>query len=189
MSALPNPDKRMTIDEFVEWCVERDDDERWELVDGVPMKMMAPQTPRHTDTKGFVWVEFRRAIAVANLPCRAFLDGVGTKTGDQNSRIPDVSVQCEPQDDDAIWLAAPIVLVEVVSRGSGTRDGRDKLIEYFGLPSVQHYLLVYPERRSVVHHRRGAAEGEIMTRIVLDGEIELSPPGFTVAVKAFFGDA
>ncbi|WP_210248876.1 Uma2 family endonuclease [Aureimonas leprariae] len=178
----------MTVDEFVEWCAARDDDERWELVDGVPVRMMAPQTPRHTDAKGFIWNEFRRAIATAGLSCRAFLDGVGTKIGEYTSRIPDVSVQCEPMDDDAVWLTAPIVLVEVVSRGSVTRDGRDKLIEYFGLPSVEHYLLVYPERRTVVHHQRKASSRDIATRIVEEGEIELSPPGFSVVVSSFFED-
>jgi Uma2 family endonuclease len=189
MSAMQKPiAPNMTVDEFVAWCAGRDDDARWELVDGVPIQMMAPQAPRHTDAKGFVWVAFRRAIAATGLPCRTLLDGVGVKIDDRTSRIPDVSVQCEAVDDDAIWLTAPMVLVEVVSPGSGTWDARDKLADYFALPSVEHYLLVYPQRRLVIHHKRGASDRDIITRIVDCGEIDLSPPGFRVAVEAFFGD-
>lgn len=107
---------------------------------------------------------------------------------ERNGRIPDVLVQCGSLDDDAVWLTAPVILVEVVSPGSGMRDSRDKLLDYFSIPSLQHYLLVYTDKRLVVHHRRGASDRDIATRIQEDGKIDLSPPGFSLAVASFFED-
>jgi Uma2 family endonuclease len=170
------------------WTNSQVPDARRELVDGVPFKMLAPQTRRHGRTKLAVRSALSRAIADAELPSEALVDSVGVKIDDRNGRIPGVSAQCEPLDDDAIWLTARTVPVEVVSPGSGTRDGQDKLSDYFGLPSVQHSLLVYVERRLVVHHRRGASDRDIATRIVEAGDVELAPRGFRVPLASFFDD-
>jgi Uma2 family endonuclease len=60
-----------------------------------------------------------------------------------------------------------------------------KLSGYFSLPSVQHYLILDPERRVVIHHKRGQGE-TIETRVLTGGVARLDPPGFEVAVEALF---
>jgi Uma2 family endonuclease len=45
---------------------------------------------------------------------------------------------------EATTVADPLVLVEVLSPDSGTTDRATKLRAYFKLPSVQHYLIVWP---------------------------------------------
>jgi Uma2 family endonuclease len=57
-------------------------------------------------------------------------------------------------------------------------DTGAKLADYFRLASVQHYLLVRPTRREVMHHRR-VADG-ILTQIVRTGVIQLDPPGLVI---------
>ena len=38
-------------------------------------------------------------------------------------------------------------------------DAGGKLADYFGVPSVMHYLIVRPLRREVIHHaRRGGGD-------------------------------
>jgi Uma2 family endonuclease len=54
-------------------------------------------------------------------------------------------------------------------------------VEYFSVPSIQHYLIVNPVKKVVVHHARGQG-GDIVTRIASSGEISLIPPGITVPV-------
>lgn len=185
MSALAS--SRMAIDEFVAWAAEQGGDERWELVDGVPVRMMAPQTRRHGEVKGLVWLALRGAIAKQGLPCTAVLDSAGVRIDDQNSRIPDVSVECgETGEADGIWLNDPVILIEVVSKGSVRRDERDKLIDYFRLPSLVHYLVVYPGEELVVHHRRVAERDDLSTAFVREGDIDLTPPGLTVPIGRFF---
>lgn len=185
MSALAT--SRMTIEEFVLWANQQGGDERFELVDGVPVRMMAPETRRHGEAKGLVWLALRSAIARQGLPCVALLDSVGVRIDGSNSRIPDVSVECgELGDEDGLWLNAPVILVEVVSRGSLRRDERDKLIDYFRLPSLIHYLVVYPAEELVVHHRRIVGRDDLSTAFVREGDLELSPPGLHVPIRGFF---
>jgi Uma2 family endonuclease len=76
----------------------------------------------------------------------------------------------------------------VLSASSATRDVRDKLVGYFRVPSVHHCLIVDPDRRIVVHHRRREAD-VIETRILADGVLSLAPPGLAVAVADLFSPA
>ena len=78
-----------------------------------------------------------------------------------------------------------IVVVEVSSPSTGRRDEHEKLIGYVAVPSIQHYLIVYAERRIVVHHAR--AGDAITTRILGSGSIRLDPPGLDLAVEDLFG--
>jgi hypothetical protein len=55
----------------------------------------------------------------------------------------------------------------------------------FLAPSVEHYLILDPERRVVIHHKRGGSDA-IETRVLSEGAVKLNPPGFWVAVEAVF---
>ena len=81
----------------------------------------------------------------------------------------------------------PLVPVEVLSPDSGTKDRATKLRAYFKLPSVQHYLIVWPEGRRIVRHSR-MPNDQVATRIFVSGEIGLDPPGVTVTVEEFYVD-
>ncbi len=43
-----------------------------------------------------------------------------------------------------------------------------------------HYLIVKPENRTIIHHRRDT-EGIISTRIIRDGPVRLDPPGIELS--------
>jgi Uma2 family endonuclease len=45
-----------------------------------------------------------------------------------------------------------VIVVEVISPTSAHSDTSAKLIGYFKLPSVQHYLVIDPDARTVTHH-------------------------------------
>jgi Uma2 family endonuclease len=60
------------------------------------------------------------------------------------------------------------------------KDLRDKLVGYFRVPSIAHYLIVDPDNRLVIHHARGS--DAIATRILHDGALKLAPPGIELAV-------
>ena len=81
-------------------------------------------------------------------------------------------------------LAHESRLLPIAPATAATDHGR-KLSGYFSLPSVQHYLILDPERRVAIHHKRGVGDA-IETRVLSDGAIRLDPPGFQVAVKALF---
>jgi len=101
---------------------------------------------------------------------------------------PDALLRCGPAlPGDATTVADPLVLVEVLSPDSGTRDRATKLRAYFKLPSVQHYLIVWPDEQRIVRHSR-MPNDELATQLFVSGEIRLDPPGITLTVEEFYLD-
>jgi Uma2 family endonuclease len=173
----------MSADEFLRWAEGKDG--RWELHDGVSM-MMSPERVLHGDTKGEAYATLREAVQRSGLPCKAYPDGVAVRIDARTAYQPDASVSCgarPPPDGQAI--ADPIIVVEVLSPSTAATDHGRKLSGYFSLASVEHYLILDPERRVVIHHKRGRGD-TIETRVLSDGAVRLEPPGFEVAVSALF---
>ena len=85
-------------------------------------------------------------------------------------------------------MTDPIIVVEVLSPSTAAIDHGPKFSGYFSLASVQHYLILDPERRVVIHHKRGVGDA-IETRVLADRVARLDPPGFEVAVEAMFPPA
>jgi Uma2 family endonuclease len=75
----------------------------------------------------------------------------------------------------------------VLSPATSATDRAWKLREYFRLPSVRHYLIVWADRQQIVHHQRDDA-GTVVTTLLTDGEISLVPPGISVAVAEVYAD-
>lgn len=185
MSATSLPKTRMKVEEFLTWA-DKQPDGRYELIEG-EIVAMSPERVRHNLVKLAVARALGDAVKAAGLPCTVFTDGVSVVIDDRNTREPDASVQCGVDVDfDSMILEAPMIVVEVASPSSEGIDTETKLVEYFSVASIRHYLIVLSEKRVVVHHRRNDG-GDIATRIVHDGEIILSPPGMTVPVVALLG--
>jgi Uma2 family endonuclease len=109
------------------------------------------------------------------------------KIDERTAYEPDAVVHCgEVLADDAVIVPAPMIAVEVLLPRIAARDTGAKLADYFGLPSVRHYLIVRTDRPTVIHHRRGDAE-VIETRIVTAGELQLDPPGITLDLARIYG--
>jgi Uma2 family endonuclease len=105
---------------------------------------------------------------------------------EQTVYAPDGVVVCGPRlPADAILLVNPVIVVEVLSPSTAAVDHGRKLSGYFSLPSVEHYLILDPDRRVAIHHKRGRGDA-IETRALSEGAVRLDPPGFEVAVEALF---
>jgi Uma2 family endonuclease len=187
MTAHSIPKSRMKVPEFLAW-VETQPHGRYELVGG-EIVAMAPERVRHNLVKLAVARALQDAVKAAALPCIVFTDGVAIVINDETTREPDASVQCGVQADlDSMIIEAPLIVVEVTSPSSENNDVDVKLVDYFSVPSIQHYLIIFPERRVAVHHQRND-RGTIDTRIVHDGDIVLNPPGISLPVTALLGPA
>lgn len=185
--SIPAPaQRRMTADEFIAWAMEQPEGQRYELVAG-EIVGMAPERAGHSRTKGLVYRQLQDGLAAANLPCEAFPDGMSVEIDEATVYEPDALVRCGPPlPDEAVKVPDPLIIVEVLSPSTRARDAGAKLADYFKLPSLRHYLIVDTKTRTVIHHRREAEGAEVRTRILRAGAIELDPPGFAVAVEAFF---
>jgi len=168
---------RMTSDEFIAWAMEQG--QRYELAAGEVVGM-APERSAHALTKAHVWRCLTEAVEAAGLRCDVYPDGMTVEVDVGTVYEPDAVVRCGPRlPDDAVKLNDPVVVVEVLSPSMRACDVGAKLIDYFRLPSVQHFLIVRTEDRAIIHYARND-DGTILTRIVREGELRLDPPGLIV---------
>ncbi len=179
------PKSNLTVEQYLK--AYRGAQGRYELVAGHVVKMAA-ETATHVRLTGRVFRALASAIERKDLDCEAFQDGITVKTSTNTAREPDVSVQCgKSLDGDSLLLDKPLILVEVVSPGSVSKDESQKLAEYFRIPSVMHYLIVWPSERMCYHHKR-LSDGKVLTTIVRSGKIEFDPPGISISFKDVFGE-
>jgi Uma2 family endonuclease len=175
----------MTVDEFLAWAV-RQDKGRYELFDGRVI-MQQPERWGHLNRKGEIFVALRVAIERAGAPLFAATDGATVRIDKATAFEPDALVAPLPYpDDDTIEIPNPIIVVEVLSPSTAKRDLSDKLAGYFQVPSIQHYLVIDPEDREIIWHRRATAGTLEPPRTLREGSLRLDPPGVVLAVADVF---
>ena len=165
------------------WAEEQEG--RWELYNGVPYAM-APERTRHIEVKFAVQTAFCRPSERQACSATMLVDGASVRISQDVVHEPDALVYCGPKlPGDAIEVPNPVVVVEVASPSTRKIDASLKLKGYFSLPSVHHFLIVDPEGPPVIHHRR-QADGTILTSLVQEGTLTLSPPGIELSVAEMF---
>jgi Uma2 family endonuclease len=178
----PHPQTRMNVDEYLAWSEANPG--RYELVQGEVFSMAAERA-QHADTRVAVFDALRGAIRAAGITCRAMPDGMTVRINAHTAYEPDALIYCGPRiDPDAIEVKNPVIVVEVLSPSTRRIDASEKLVGYFKVPSIHHYLMIDPDRRTVVHHRRTG--NGIDTAFLQDGSLRLDPPGLELSVPALF---
>ncbi len=142
-------ERLMEVDEFLLWCLDQED--RYELVDGVPVKMveevMTPDGPKMmTGASGLhdrIVVHLIGALhaQLRGSPCRPTTAAIGVKTKFRSVRRPDVAVTCDEVRADR-YDANPKLIVEVLSPSNRGVSWQRKLDEYWRLDAPQYVLLV-----------------------------------------------
>ncbi len=179
------PRHNLTVEEYLE--AYEGAPGRYELVDGDVLKM-ASETVLHVRLKGQVFHALKNAISATGADFEAFQDGVSIKISARTAREPDVSVQCDRAlDENSLVLDNPVIVVEVVSQSSVGTDENRKLAEYFSVPSIMHYLIVWPKQKYCYHHKR-IGDDKVLTAIVRSGAIDFDPPGLTIMLDDIFGE-
>jgi Uma2 family endonuclease len=174
----------MSASAFLEWAEAQEG--RYQLISG-EIVAMAPERVEHVHVKRMAANALDAAAAAAKLLCRAYVDGLGVKIDDSTVFEPDALVNCgAPPSRGSLIAPNPVIVVEVISPSTAARDIAEKYANYFRHPSVQHYLILFIEKRIAILHSR--AEGEMLkSRIARDGDrLTFDPPGIEVAVSDFF---
>lgn len=176
--------QRLTVEEFIAWSRAQESG-RYELEDGRIIKM-APERLGHIKVKFLVAITLTDAVKTAAAPVFVLTDGATVRIGPTTAYEPDAMVYAGPElPDSSIEISTPIIVVEVLSPSSGPRDSVQKLKNYFTVESIQHYLIVDPDERLVLHHRRSTGSAFI-AQVISEGELNLDPPGLTLDIAHFF---
>ncbi|HMK90056.1 MAG TPA: Uma2 family endonuclease [Methylocystis sp.] len=178
------PPQRLSVAEFLAWSETQEG--RYELVDG-RVYAQAAERVAHTKMKGLVFLALAEAIKKRGLDCRALVDGAAVRVGARSVFEPDALIYCGPElPPDATLVENPVVVVEVISPSTGRNDTTRKLAGYFNLPSIQHYLMIDPDERLVVHAERGA-DGVVRTHFFKGGVVKMDPPGLELPLEEIYG--
>lgn len=176
---------RMTVDEFLAWAV-RQEKGRYELFKG-RVVMQQPQTWRHAELRVRIYNLLVAAIDHAAVPFFAAPDGMTVRISEDEAFEPDALVAPLPKPEGLdLEIPNPILVVEVLSPSTTKRDLTDKLVGYFQVPSIEHYLVLDPEEREVIWYHRAAGGALEPPVSVQEGTLRLDPPGIALAIADVF---
>jgi len=148
----------ITVDEFLKRLDAAPRDERWQLIRGEIVRLMAGGTRRHAAIAMNIGVAL--SMAARRRGCRALPDVFVRNTEiDDTVVAPDILVECGPQDGGSRTVEAPVVVVEVLSPSTMVFDRGTKLAFYQSLPSLRHIVLVYQDEMRVEAWSRPLLEG------------------------------
>ena len=169
--------RAMTVDDYLAWSDSQSERRRTELING-RIVAMTPERIEHVEVKFATALALKVAISRAKVAYHALGDGLTVRVDDHTAYEPDALVYCgERLERGSLTVPNPVVIVEVLSPTTAHTDTSAKLIGYFKLPSVRHYLVIDPDTRSVTHHRRsagGAISSETMTAGTIDFDVGIS---------------
>lgn len=163
--------------EFAAW--ERNQPDRHELIGG-QVHMMVGGTAAHAAIVGSVFARLRDAARRRG--CRAFATDMKLKAAD-NVTYPDLFATCAHVDDRATIVDDAVVVIEALSPSTHDVDFGRKLLGYQQLASLELYLLIQQDARSVTAVRR-AGTSWTMTTITETGEVEIA----ALAMKLTLGE-
>lgn len=145
----PTTERLYTFEEYLNY----DDgtDNRYELVDG-RLDLVNPPTIQHFLLAKFIERLLDAEINRLGLDWLCFKE-TGVRTGKNKSRLTDICVVTSAQakeliNESAVFETAPLLVVEVVSPESISRDYRRKRSEYAAL-EVSEYWIVDPLKNQV----------------------------------------
>ena len=149
-ATLTRSTQKLTFEDYLAY----DDgtDTRYELVDGELLPMNPPKA-KHSKVASLLYKTLDRAIEQKGEPWVVRWD-YGIRTGVTKSRIADLTVLTEEQEDlllekSAVLEEPPILAVEIVSPDDPARDYRYKRSEY-GAKGIPEYWIVDLQKQQVV---------------------------------------
>jgi len=169
----------MTAEKFITWAMEQPEGTHYELHNG-EVVAMSPERSAHSIVKVEVVFKLMGALRAQGLPCDVYTDSMAVSVSAHTVYEPDIVVRCGKQlDGNVVLILDPMIVMEVLSPSSRSRDTTVKLVDYFRIPSLHHYVVLNAVTRTIVHHIK-SDDGDILTRIIGDGVLRLDPPGITI---------
>jgi len=163
-----------SIDDYLAWVERRPDDERYEVVGGVPVMSPSP-TGWHQFALARLLTLLGRACPPSHVVLPAPLDWVLWQQPRLQIRQPDVVVVARPEARAPRLTRAPLLAVEILSPGSFERDAVTKRREY-ARAGLDHYWLVDPETPQVALYRRHDDTLDLVCHATGDAAVAVDEP-------------
>ena len=175
--------KHWTPDEFFAW--QERQDQRYELVGGLPLKMMAGALNRHDTIVVNLLAELRNRLRGQS--CVPFTADGAVQTYPGQIRRPDVGVDCGRRDPDGYLAADVRMVVEVLSPSTRDFDTYGKIAEYKAIGSLEYIMIVEPNAAEVVlWSRDGTGAWSDTTIDDMAGAVALPSLGVTLPLAEMY---
>lgn len=171
--------KSMTHQEFFIWAQAQEG--RYEF-DGVRPVAMNGGSNNHGLISGNVYFQLR--LGLEGSRCQPMpTEGGGIATTGNRIRYPEAVVTCSEISGLEHLVSEPVVVFEVLSPTSKTRDQITKLDEYHGVPTIRRYVILDQTRIAItVYWRMGdepwnrlkLVEGDVLDLPEIDLQIPLA---------------
>jgi len=180
--AIPEQEA-MSAEAFLGWVTNQT--ERHELVDGIPVRMMAGARQSHNVVTSNMLV--RLVPEAKGKGCRTTSSDTAVRTGPYGIRYPAIVVDCGPPGPSATQASKPTLVVEIASPGTVSVDLTDKLDEYQRHDDMEVIMLVEPDTASVRVYRRDAPRKWNLEKYEnLDNVIELPEVGSWISLADIY---
>jgi len=137
-------ERKMTVAEYLEW--EERQEIKHEYIDGEIIEMTGG-TGKHSKIMVNISAVIYNQIDHSN--CVVHSSEMRVRVSNTRYVYPDLSALCgeeDYEDESEVTLLNPVFVVEVTSPSSLMRDHVDKPDLYFGVPSIEAYLIVDQDR-------------------------------------------
>lgn len=142
----------MSVEEFLEWNLSQD--QRYELVDGipVPLRAMAGAKDEHDTIVVNLIVSLGNQLQGSD--CRPKTGDTAIRTKIKRVRRPDVTIECAPVELGALEARNPIAVFEVLSPTTRQLDRSEKYQEYIRHPYLRTIVHIDPSIMDVMVYTR-----------------------------------
>jgi len=149
---------------------------------------MAGGSDAHVTASGNLYVALRTHLR--GTPCRTYIADMKLRVAAADAYFyPDVFVTCSAADaQQPLEKAEPVLVAEVLSPSTEAFDRGGKFAAYRSLPSLQEYLLIDPDRRSVEVYRRDASGHWVLYPYSGDEVLELASVHLSLPLAQVFED-
>ena len=140
----------MSLHDSEEALSDKPNDERWELIGGRLIRFKFGARWEHHRVIANIDRGIDNHLRDRRMPCRTFRETFWLKDKRQDLVVfPDIIVHCGALMLGQTSVEDPVVLIEVISRGSGFRDRLEKRAAYEKLPPLAHIVLVATDHHDV----------------------------------------
>jgi Uma2 family endonuclease len=175
--------KPWTIDRFFAWQSRQT--ERYELVSGFPVRMMAGARNVHNDIVINILAELRARLRGSG--CHPFNGDGGIETLPGQIRRPDAGADCGQRNPNAFQAALPRMVAEVLSPTTRDFDTFEKLTEYKQVESLDYIVVVEPNAPEVVVWSRGQERAWVRHIVEgIDREVDMPAIGVTLPLTEIY---
>jgi len=176
----------ISIEEYLK--IEKNTDIRHEWING-EVRAMAGASPSHVTIVSNIMRE--AGIQLKGKGCQPWSNDIRVRIPVSGQRyFPDVIIACPPHEwDDEIALALlnPRIIIEVLSPSTSDIDRGEKLRAYFRMPSLTDYILVASQEIFVTHlHRQSDGDWKMRVADQLEDELVLEEIECRISLREIY---